>query len=468
MKPAAGAWARHPERLALALRLGDLALLAASAQAASVLHFGHGVTAAPPIHLLLLGAACALAALLLPRFGLYELNDVRAQWPLVGLLALTSAGTLALAVLFGALGGELGALSRLWLALWWALAATTQCALHLGTHALLQRAWRAGHARIRVLIIGDGAADELCRRVRQAGDGRYQIQALCRTHGAGHAAPPGVDLVADTRLVPDYVARYPVEQIWLALPLSDGRDIVSLQYLLRDTLVDIRWLQDIRDLQILSLHGRVLFGFPVLDLNCLCPSHWQRIEKYLFDKAVALAALLVLTPLMLLIAAAIKFDSPGPVLFVQPRIGLNGRQFNVYKFRSMWVQQQDSSAQATRADPRVTAIGRLLRRTSLDELPQFVNVLRGEMSVVGPRPHALSHTELYRKLLDVYMVRHRAKPGITGWAQINGARGETDTPDKMMRRVQLDLYYIQHWSLWMDLRIVLWTAVKGWTGKQVY
>ncbi|GJI94041.1 hypothetical protein RugamoR57_07590 [Duganella caerulea] len=439
MSPTSGQWARHPDRLAVALRLGDLALLAAG----------------------------ALALVLLPRLGLYELDDVRARWPLVGRLVLASAATLALAVLFGALSGGLGALSRLWLALWWALAATTLCAWHLGMQALLRRAWRAGQARIRVLVIGDAAADELCRRVRQGGDGRYQIQALCHPRRAGRPVPPGIDRVAHPRLVPGYVARYPVEQIWLALPLSDGRDVVTLQHLLRNTLVDIRWLQDTRDLQILSQHSQTLFGFPVLDLNCLCPGHWQLIEKYLFDKAVALAALLALAPLMLLIAAAIKLDSPGPVLFVQPRVGLNGRQFNVYKFRSMWTGQ-DGDAQATRADPRVTAIGRLLRRTSLDELPQFLNVLRGEMSVVGPRPHALPHTEQYRKLLDVYMVRHRAKPGITGWAQINGARGETDTPDKMMRRVQLDLYYIQHWSLWMDLRIVLWTAVKGWTGDHVY
>jgi putative colanic acid biosynthesis UDP-glucose lipid carrier transferase len=206
-----------------------------------------------------------------------------------------------------------------------------------------------------------------------------------------------------------------------------------------------------------------------MDLNCMKPSAASHIEKYLFDKLFSLAALVLFAPLMLLIIAAIKLDSRGPVFFVQPRIGLNGRQFNVLKFRSM--HRHDPGAtlrQAARQDARVTRVGRFLRRTSLDELPQFINVLLGDMSVVGPRPHAVSHTEMYSQQLDVYMVRHRAKPGITGWAQINGARGETDTLDKMMRRVQFDLYYIQHWSLWMDIRIVLWTACKGWTGNNVY
>ncbi|HZX26985.1 MAG TPA: sugar transferase, partial [Telluria sp.] len=137
-------------------------------------------------------------------------------------------------------------------------------------------------------------------------------------------------------------------------------------------------------------------------------------------------------------------------------------------FRTMRLHQDAAVRQATRGDTRITRVGAFLRRTSLDELPQFLNVLCGDMSVVGPRPHAVQHSDQYRNLIDAYMTRHRAKPGITGWAQINGSRGETDTLDKMVRRVQLDMYYIRHWSIWMDLRIVLWTALRGWTGTNVY
>jgi putative colanic acid biosynthesis UDP-glucose lipid carrier transferase len=157
------------------------------------------------------------------------------------------------------------------------------------------------------------------------------------------------------------------------------------------------------------------------------------------------------------------------VFFRQPRHGLNGRKFNVYKFRTMKLHNESGTlTQATQNDPRITPLGHFLRRTSLDELPQFFNVLIGDMSVVGPRPHALQHNDLYKNQVETYMLRHRVKPGITGWAQIHGYRGETDTLDKMAKRVQFDLYYIKHWSLWMDLQIILWTAFRGWTGNNAY
>ena len=192
--------------------------------------------------------------------------------------------------------------------------------------------------------------------------------------------------------------------------------------------------------------------------------------KDVFDRLFALAALLLLSPLLLLLALAIKATSAGPVLFRQLRLGLDGRPFYVYKFRSMRVHRESDGrvTQATRDDPRVTPLGRFMRRTSLDELPQFINVLRGDMSVVGPRPHAMVHDDLYRRRLSHYMLRHSVKPGITGWAQIHGYRGETDTDDKMARRLALDLHYIRHWSFWLDLKIVCWTALHGWTDRNAY
>jgi putative colanic acid biosynthesis UDP-glucose lipid carrier transferase len=172
---------------------------------------------------------------------------------------------------------------------------------------------------------------------------------------------------------------------------------------------------------------------------------------------------------MLVIAAAIKLTSNGPVLFKQDRYGLDGKAIRVFKFRSMTVQDNGATvAQAKKGDARVTPLGALLRRTSLDELPQFINVLRGEMSVVGPRPHAVAHNEQYRKLVAFYMLRHKVKPGITGWAQINGWRGETDSLEKMEKRVEYDLTYIKNWSLWWDIKIVFLTFFRGFTGKNVY
>ncbi len=166
----------------------------------------------------------------------------------------------------------------------------------------------------------------------------------------------------------------------------------------------------------------------------------------------------------------VKFSSPGPVLFRQKRQGWDGRHFTVYKFRSMVVHREGSGqlTQASKGDARVTPLGAFLRRTSLDELPQFFNVLQGTMSIVGPRPHAIEHNEQYKDLVDDYMLRHKVKPGITGWAQINGWRGETDTIEKMRKRVEYDLYYIENWSLWFDLRIILLTVFKGFIDRNAY
>ncbi len=200
------------------------------------------------------------------------------------------------------------------------------------------------------------------------------------------------------------------------------------------------------------------------------PASTALFLKEVFDRLFAMGVLLLLSPLLLSLALAIKLTSEGPVLFRQLRIGHAGRPFHVYKFRSMRLhaEQDGHVTQATRNDPRITPIGRLMRRTSLDELPQFVNVLRGEMSVVGPRPHAMEHHELYLRRLPGYLHRHQMKPGITGWAQINGCRGETDSDEKMAHRIALDLQYIRHWSPWLDVKIVVWTALHGWNDRNAY
>jgi putative colanic acid biosynthesis UDP-glucose lipid carrier transferase len=194
------------------------------------------------------------------------------------------------------------------------------------------------------------------------------------------------------------------------------------------------------------------------------------VAKELLDRVLAVGILVLILPVMLLIALAIKLESPGPVIFRQLRHGRDGRPFTVYKFRTMRREAANVSAaqQATRDDPRITALGRLLRRTSLDELPQFLNVLQGNMSIVGPRPHPVELNELYRDRIEGYMWRQEVKPGITGWAQINGFRGETDTLDKMRKRIEFDLYYIDHWSLWFDIKIILITVVRGFTDRNAY
>jgi Undecaprenyl-phosphate glucose phosphotransferase len=227
--------------------------------------------------------------------------------------------------------------------------------------------------------------------------------------------------------------------------------------------VDIRLAAHTNKLQFRPRSYSFLSGVPVIDVADRPIADWDVVMKWLFDKTVGGIALLLLSPLMLLTALAVKLDSRGPVLFKQKRYGFNNDLIEVYKFRSMYVDQSDATAArlVTKGDPRVTRVGRFIRKTSLDELPQLFNVVfKGNLSLVGPRPHAVNakaETRRYDEAVDGYFARHRVKPGITGWAQINGWRGETDTQEKIQKRVEHDLYYIENWSVLLDLYIFLRT-----------
>jgi putative colanic acid biosynthesis UDP-glucose lipid carrier transferase len=228
---------------------------------------------------------------------------------------------------------------------------------------------------------------------------------------------------------------------------------------LRDTTASIYFVPDVFSFDVIQGRLVEINGMPAISV-CDTPFHgMDAVMKRATDIVLASLALLLLAPLMLLIAIAVKLTSSGPVLFRQRRYGLNGEEIIVYKFRSMRVCEDGAVVkQATKTDVRVTRLGRVLRSTSLDELPQLLNVLEGKMSVVGPRPHAVAHNELYRKLISGYMIRHKVRPGITGLAQVNGLRGETETVEKMRERVRFDLEYLSHWSPWLDLKIIFKTV----------
>ncbi|MFR0716559.1 undecaprenyl-phosphate glucose phosphotransferase [Enterobacterales bacterium BD_CKDN230030183-1A_HGKHYDSX7] len=261
-----------------------------------------------------------------------------------------------------------------------------------------------------------------------------------------------------------------VHEVWLCLPLSEGGGIRSIMYALRHHTVAIRFLPEWEDIPLLNHRVSHIAGIYSLDLSCSPMSGPPRLLKRLEDLVLGSLISILIAPLCVVISLAIKLTSRGPILFKQYRTGINGKRFKVYKFRSMVVHEETTGGvtQAKRHDSRVTKVGAFLRRTSLDELPQFFNVLQGRMSIVGPRPHALSHNEYYKDLVESYMQRHKVKPGITGWAQVSGYRGETDTLEKMQKRVEHDLWYIDNWSLWLDLKIILMTVFKGFVGKNAY
>jgi putative colanic acid biosynthesis UDP-glucose lipid carrier transferase len=258
----------------------------------------------------------------------------------------------------------------------------------------------------------------------------------------------------------DHARSSTVDVIYIALPMASQPRILKLLEDLRDTTASIYFVPDIFVADLIQARVDSIGGLPVVAV-CESPFYgFNGVVKRLSDLVVAGLLLAALSPLMLGIALGVKLSSPGPVLFKQRRYGLDGKRIVVYKFRSMTVAEDGEVVrQATKNDSRVTRFGAFLRRTSLDELPQFINVLQGRMSIVGPRPHAVAHNEMYRKLIRGYMIRHKVKPGITGLAQVNGLRGETDTVDKMKARIDYDLAYLRNWSLALDLRIILKTAV---------
>ena len=257
----------------------------------------------------------------------------------------------------------------------------------------------------------------------------------------------------------DVIRQQRIDHVYISLPMASQPRILKLLDDLKDTTASIYFVPDLFVTDLIQSKPTVLCGVPVISV---CDTPFQGINGLLkrgSDIVLSLLILLALSPLLLALAIAVKLSSPGPVIFKQRRYGQSGEEILVYKFRSMTVVEDGAQiTQARRNDQRITPLGAILRRTSLDELPQFFNVLQGRMSIVGPRPHAVAHNELYRKLIKGYMVRHKVKPGITGWAQVNGYRGETDTLEKMEGRIAHDLDYLRNWSLKLDLLIILKTV----------
>lgn len=260
-----------------------------------------------------------------------------------------------------------------------------------------------------------------------------------------------------------------IDIVFITLPMQAEKRIKKVLEELSDTTASVYFVPDLLVFDLLRSQWSNFNGIPIISIHDTPFYGVDGLVKRIFDIVMSLLVLLVIAIPMIVIAICIKLTSPGPVLFKQRRYGFKGEEIIVWKFRSMEVCEDGSKIkQATRNDPRITPLGRFIRKTSMDELPQFFNVLQGCMSIVGPRPHAVAHNEQYRGQIKGYMLRHKVKPGITGLAQINGFRGETDTLEKMQGRIKYDLEYITQWSLLLDLKIFLLTIIKGFTGENAY
>ena len=452
----------------------DVTLVVLGGMLAYQLRFGvAGVGLSTDYGLLLLVVAL-LVAMLFPAFGMYRSWRARGlRAPVMQALAGWTA-VFALTLLLMVVFKENQRFSRIWMALWFVATGTGLVVVRLLVFSILRTLRARGHNRRRAVIVGGGAqAAKLVARCRRAGWAGFEVAAAfhSRESAGEHAAGTleGVPLRPLSELG-RFVREGGVDEVWISLPLQESAVLELVLAQLRQSTANIRYAPDLLGLFLLNRGVTEILDTPMLDLSASPMLGVDHALKRAEDVLLSLLILLLISPVMLLIAIGIKLDSPGPVLYRQHRHGWDGRQIEVWKFRSMHVHREPDGEviQARRDDPRLTRFGALLRRTSFDELPQFFNVLQGRMSIVGPRPHAIEHNQTYVQLIEHYALRHKVKPGITGWAQVNGWRGETDTVEKMRRRVEHDLYYIEHWSLLFDLRIIALTPVRVFADRNAY
>ncbi|NKJ46415.1 undecaprenyl-phosphate glucose phosphotransferase [Burkholderia sp. SG-MS1] len=464
--------------LSVLSRIIDIAMVALGAAIAAAVHSGKFVWL-DDMQSVSLAFGCLLVVVFFPALGIYQ------SWrgkPLYDLLSRVAGGWVMVEITGVLISFSLhrsDSLSRLWLVYWAVATIVLLIVTKVIVYSILRGLRREGFNQRAVAIVGGAPYGRfLIEQMRSRPEAGFSPVVMFDEDGTiNHYEDPdagdvieGVPVERDYQRMIQLVRQRAIRELWLALPISKEKAIHRFVMDLRNDFVNIRFIPDVGSLTLFNQPMVELLGVPAINLAASPITDLRVLPKRVFDRLFALAALTALSPLMLVIAVMVKLSSPGPVFFRQKRKGIDGNQFEIYKFRSMKQHKEEAGkiTQATRRDPRITAVGAFLRRTSLDELPQFINVLRGEMSVVGPRPHALEHDDIYKDLVKGYMHRYRIKPGITGWAQINGYRGETDRIEKMMGRVKLDLYYMQHWTFWLDIKIVVLTLWKGFVGNNAY
>ncbi|TFE36405.1 undecaprenyl-phosphate glucose phosphotransferase [Paraburkholderia dipogonis] len=450
-------------------RIADIILIAGGALLASHVRFEssaqNGLDAA------FITFSLALTLAVFPAFDLYQSWRGRSILLLVGQLSLAwlTVQICGVVLMFSLHRTDL--ISRLWFVYWTAMAAVALIVSRLGAHAILRSVRYAGFNLRNVAVVGSGThCLHVVRKLQESPSSGFKASAVFEVNPLPVGKPEDISAFGTLGEFSKYVRAHGVQEIWLALPLSEESTILKVVKEFQDELVNIRFIPDVKSVALFDGGMTDLVGAPAINLMASPLPPRALAQKEIFDRIFAAVALLALTPLLLVIAIAVKLTSRGPVFFTQHRKGADGRVFKIYKFRSMrlHVEKAGVITQARKGDRRITRVGSFLRRTSLDELPQFLNVLRGEMSVVGPRPHAIEHDEVYQKIVNGYIHRYRIKPGITGWAQINGFRGETDQIEKMQGRVEHDLYYLRNWSFGLDMRIVAATIAKGLVHRNAY
>lgn len=416
----------------------------------------------------------ALVALIFPMLNAYESwrgkTAVQLSVPAVfGWLIAQTIGVAAYAMLH-----HTSHVPHAWLASWTVITALLLCVSRQIIATVLGRLRSAGYNQKRVAIVG--STPDACRLVQRMAGAPHAgylpvaiYDELSPVTGASTQSS-GVPVLSHWDALTQMIRGSHITELWLTGRPSEPHPCDRYIGEFKHDFVNIRLLPDLDNLALANLGTVDVLGLPSINLVAAPRSGMTLVKKEIFDRMFAAVVLLALAPVLIAVAIAVKLSSEGPVLFKQRRKGVDGNEFWIYKFRSMRVHKPEAGKikQATKGDPRITRVGAFLRKSSIDELPQFINVLKGDMSVVGPRPHAVEHDEQYKNLVQNYMYRYRIKPGITGWAQVNGFRGETDRVEKMADRVACDLYYMVNWTFWFDVKIVFMTLARGFIGANAY
>ena len=388
-----------------------------------------------------------------------------------GGIAVASLALLGTLALFGYLTSSLEYFHLNVVLTWALLAPLVQWqAVGVGRAILRRRELQARGTRKAVMVGAGPLGMNVARALQEPGANHAEImgwfddRARDRLH-----TETGTKLLGPLENLAAYICEHDIKEVYITLPLSSQPRIAELLESVQGTTASVYYVPDIPGIRVIQGHLHNINGVPVLGL-CETPfTGINAVIKRASDIVFSSVILILISPLLLAIAVGVKLSSPGPVFFKQRRNGLDGHEIMVLKFRSMTAHDEGPVVvQASKNDPRITRFGAFLRRMSLDELPQFFNVLQGSMSIVGPRPHAVAHNEFYRQAIKAYMVRHKVKPGITGWAQVNGLRGETENIEKMRARVEYDLEYLRNWSLWLDTRIILRTIRLVFFDRSAY
>jgi Undecaprenyl-phosphate glucose phosphotransferase len=451
-----------PLVLAGIVRASEIALVAATGMAVHAAYLrGHVSLTWPYLGALLV--ITALAAISFQAVGAYAVTALRSlmQTGLRLAGAWSFVFLCVIALVFFTKTGE--ALSRVWLASWYLAGLGTLLLERVVLSLVVRRMTAAGSFERRTAIVGGGEpANEIIRALQAQPEIGISIVGVFDDRDDARSPPivGGYRKLGTVSDLVDFARQSPLDLVIFTLPISAENRLLHMLGKLWVLPIDIRLSAHASKLRLRPRSYSYIGSVPVLDVFDRPIADWDLILKSAFDRVVGTLILILALPLLVGAAVAVRLDSPGPILFRQKRYGFNNELIEVFKFRTMYVEKTDATASrlVTKNDPRVTRIGRILRKTSIDELPQLFNVVfKGNMSLVGPRPHAVqanAQNRLYDQVVDGYFARHKVRPGITGWAQINGWRGETDTPEKIQRRVEHDLYYIENWSVFLDLYIL--------------